>query len=270
MRRGAFETPHGTRASPARWAGSWRDSGQNALSLLIGAALWELAGRVMHFSFLPPLSAVLKALGGLIASGAIFSNLARSLGSLAIGFALAVVCGVTLGLMMGRCLYLEYALEPILHALLATPKLAFVPLVYALFGLSRSTQVVVVFISCVFTIAINAMAGMHSASATHVEMARSFGARESQLFWKVLLPGSLPLTLAGLRLGMGQAVKGMISGEMFIAFFGLGALLRKYGGRFDSERVFAILLVVVAVALACSWGIEKVERRLTAWMGDDS
>jgi NitT/TauT family transport system permease protein len=129
--------------------------------------------------------------------------------------------------------------------------------------------VVVVFISAFFTIATSAMAGMRSASATCVDMARAFGARERQLLWKVLLPGSMPLTMAGLRLGMGQAVKGMISGEMFIAYFGLGAQLRKYGGRFDSERVFAILLVVVAVALVCSWGIERVERRVTAWTGAD-
>ena len=66
---------------------------------------------------------------------------------------------------------------------------------------------------------------------------------------------------------MGQAVKGMITGEMFIAYFGLGALLRNFGGRFDSAGVFAVLLVVVVVALLCTAVIEAIERRVTAWTG---
>ena len=65
---------------------------------------------------------------------------------------------------------------------------------------------------------------------------------------------------------MGRAVKGMINGEMFIALFGLGALLRSYGSRFDAENVFAILLVVIIVALACTFLVQTVERRLTRWL----
>jgi NitT/TauT family transport system permease protein len=98
-------------------------------------------------------------------------------------------------------------------------------------------------------------------------MALVFGANRRQLFWKVLLPGSLPLTLAGVRLGMGRAVAGMITGEMFITLSGLGAQLRTYGNRFDAASVFAILLVVVAVALVCSLAVRRVERRLTRWAG---
>jgi NitT/TauT family transport system permease protein len=64
---------------------------------------------------------------------------------------------------------------------------------------------------------------------------------------------------------MVRGVKGMIKGEMFIALTGLGALLRRYGSRFDAERVFAILLVVIGVALICSFAVQTVERRVTAW-----
>jgi len=244
------------------------DAGDAFLSLLVGGVLWEIGARLLHFSFFPPLSGVLRAVVELTASGQIASNLGRSLVSLAIGYGLAVTSGVTLGMLMGRYRWVECVMEPYVNALLAAPKLIFVPIVYALFGLGRGTQVAIVFLSAFFVIVVNAMAGMRTVDQTCVEMARSFGASERQLFWRVLLPGSMPLTMAGLRLGMGQAVKGMINGEMFIALFGLGALLRKYGGRFDSERVFAILLVVVSVALVCSWVIEAIERRVTAWTGN--
>ena len=241
--------------------------GPALVSLTAGALLWEAAARRLHWPFLPPLTAVLTRLYRLTVSGQILANLGRSLGALAAGYALAVVVGIAVGLWMGRYRLMQSLLEPVVHALLATPKIALVPVVYAFFGLSRSTQVAVVFLNAVFIIAINAMAGLRGVNPAAVEMARSYGASPAQVFWRVLLPGSLPLTLAGLRLGMGQAVKGMITGEMFISLFGLGALLRLYGGRFDSAGVFAVLLVVVAVALLGTALIGLVERRLTAWTG---
>ena len=235
------------------------------LALLVGVAAWELAGRTLRYSFLPPFSAVLRAALDLIASGQILGYLAASLVSLVIGYGLAVLSGVMLGLLMGRYRVVEYVVEPYVNTFLSAPKLVFIPILYSLFGSGRGTQVAVVFLSAFFVIVINTMHGLRNVDGSLVEMACAFGASERQLFWKVLLPGALPLTMAGLRLGVGRAVKGMIRGEMFITLFGLGALLRKYGGRFDSERVFAILLVVIGVALICTSAVRTVERRITAW-----
>jgi ABC-type nitrate/sulfonate/bicarbonate transport system permease component len=235
------------------------------IALLAGLAVWEVAGRALHYSFLPPFSTVLRALLDLIASGQILGYLGASLVSLMIGYALAVSGGVLLGLLMGRYRRVEYVFDPYISAFLATPKIVFVPILYALFGLGRGTQVAIVFLSAFFIIVINTMGGIRNVDASCIEMARAFGASERQLFRKVLLPGALPLTMAGLRLGIGRGVKGMITGEMFIALFGLGALLRKYGGRFDSARVFAILLVVIGVALLCSFAVRLLENRFTAW-----
>ena len=235
-------------------------------ALLAGVAGWEVAGRTLHYSFLPPFSNVLRAAVGLIASGQILGYLAISLVSLAVGYGLAVVGGVLLGLLMGRYRWVEVVVDPYLGAFLAAPKLIFVPVLYALFGIGRGTQFAVVFLNAFFVIVVSTVTAIRQADVSTIEMARAFGTSERQLFSKVLLPGALPLTMVGLRLGMGRAVKGMISGEMFIALSGLGALLRKYGGRFDSERVFAILLVIIVVALACSAAVRAVERRVIVWL----
>jgi NitT/TauT family transport system permease protein len=235
------------------------------ISLLAGAVVWEVGARLMHTSFLPPFSSVVAAIVDLTFGGQILGNLSRSLTSLALGYALAVACGLILGLLMGRYRVIEYALDPLVTGMLAAPKLVFVPVLYAFFGVSRGTQVAVVFLSAVFVIILNTMSGLRTVDASYVEMARSFGAKGTQLFWKVLLPGALPLTLAGLRIGIGRAVRGMINGEMFIAVFGLGALLRKYGGQFNAEKVFAILLIVILVALVCSSVFQVFERKLTHW-----
>jgi NitT/TauT family transport system permease protein len=242
------------------------DARQSALSLLIGAAIWELAGRALHLSFFPPASRVLSAALNLIASGQIGGHLAASLVSLLVGYGLAVVSGVTLGLLLGRYRWVEFVAAPYINALLTAPKLVLVPILYSLFGLGRGVQVAVIFLNAFFVIVVNTAAGIRNVDASCVEMARVFGASEGQLFSKVLLPGALPLMMAGLRLGIGRAVKGMISGEMIITLFGLGALLRKYGTRFDSAGVFAILLVVVGVALLCTLMVQAIEWRVTAWM----
>jgi NitT/TauT family transport system permease protein len=241
------------------------DARHALIALLVGAVAWELAGRTLHYSFLPPISNVLRAALDLIASGQILGYLGASLVSLMVGYVLAVSAGVLLGLLMGRYRWADHIFDPYVGAFLAAPKIVFIPILYALFGVGRGTQVAVVFLSAFFIIVINTRGGIRNVAPSHVEMARAFGASERQLFWKVLLPGALPLTMAGLRLGVGRAVKGMIKGEMFIAVFGLGALLTRYGSRFDSERVFAILLVVIGVALVCSFTVRTIERRITAW-----
>ena len=235
-------------------------------ALAVGMVAWEIVGRVWQISFLPPFSNVLKAAADLTASGQILGNLAASLVGLFTGYALAAVLGVGLGVLMGRYRKVEHLFDLYINAFFAAPHIAFIPVLFALFGVSRSVQVAVVFMSAFFIIVINTMSAIRSVDTTYIEMAQSFGAREHQLFWQVLIPGAVPLTMAGLRLGMGRAVKGMINGEMFIAVFGLGGLLRTYGSRFDAEKVFAILLVVIAVALVCSAFVEAVERRLTTWM----
>jgi ABC-type nitrate/sulfonate/bicarbonate transport system permease component len=236
------------------------------IALLIGVCAWELIGRLWRIPFLPPFSRVLRAAAGLFASGQLLGYLAASVLGLLLGYGLAVAAGVTLGLLMGRYRRVEYALDVYINALLATPNIVLVPVLFAIFGMSRSVQVAIVFLSAFFVIVVNTMSAIRNVDASYIEMARSFGASERQLFVKVLLPGSLPLTMAGLRLGMGRAVKGMINGEMFIVVFGLGGLLRTYGSRFDAEKVFAVLLVVVVVALACSAVVQSIERRVTRWM----
>jgi NitT/TauT family transport system permease protein len=242
-----------------------RASIPGALSLAVGLAAWEVCGRAWDIPFLPPVSTVLLTAARLAVEGEIAADLVNSLRNLALGYGLAVCVGVTAGLVMGRYRKAEYALGPVLAAMLASPKLLFVPVLYAAFGVSRSALVAVIFLSAVFIITANTMSGLRTVDRSIVEMALVFGASRRQLFARVLLPGSLPLTMAGLRLGMGRAVAGMITGEMFITLVGLGAKLRLHGNRFDSATVFAILLVVALVALTCTGLMRAAERRLTHW-----
>lgn len=235
------------------------------LALLAGIVLWEVAGQLLHFSFLPPFSAAINATWRMTLSGEIPRNIFASLTALFIGYVLAVCVGVPLGLAMGRYRKVDYALDPFLTILLAAPSILFVPILFSIFGTSRLTQVTLVFLYVLIIVTINARSGIKSVDTSHVEMARSFGASERQIFARIILPGSLPMVMSGLRLGMGRGVRAMINGEMLIVLVGLGALLRQYGSRFDAASVYGLLLVVITVALICTSLVQWVERRVTRW-----
>ena len=197
----------------------------------------------------------------MIASGEILGNLAVSLRALAAGYAAAAVAGVALGTAMGRFRPVEVALSPYVNALLASPSLIFVPVLFTLFGAGRMTQVGAVFLHAVFVIVVTTHAGVRNARGSLVEMAGAFGATERQGFWKIRLPQARPAVVSGLRLGVPLAVKGMVNGEMFIAFLGLGALVRSYGGRFEPDKVLAIVFVVICVSLAGTSLVDALDRR---------
>ena len=246
------------------WEPIYDNQGQ-ILSLILGVTLWEIFGRLLDFAFLPPFSIVITATWELIVSGEIWGSLAASLLSLAIGYALASSLGVIIGVLMGRYRKIEHLLDIYIYAFLASPGLIYVPILFAIFGTGRTTQIAVVFIYSFFLIVTHTFIGIRNVDARLIAMALSLGASERQLFWQVMLPGSLPLTMTGLRLGMARAVKGMINGEMFIALVGMGALIRTYGSRFDAAKVLALLLIVISIALITTTFVQQLDKHLTRW-----
>jgi NitT/TauT family transport system permease protein len=250
---------------PARRAPLLRALPPEMTAILVGIVIWEALGRALQFHFFPPLSKVVAAGIELVTSGAVGVNLLTSLSGLAVGFGASVLIGVSVGVLMGRFPLAEIALGPYVNALLAAPSLVFVPILFIFFGVSDLTRVAVVFLYTVFIIIVNTATAVRTVDPALVEMGRVFGASQSRLLRRVILPDALPLAMAGIRIGMGRAVKGMINGEMFIAYVGLGAQLKTLGGTFNAAGVLAILLIVIAVAATAGWLVQMLDRRLTWW-----
>jgi NitT/TauT family transport system permease protein len=242
-----------------------RDGWIELAALLGGVVLWEILGWALAMPWLPPFSRVVEALNQFVQSGVILGNVATSLKGLAIGFGVSVIAGLFIGAMMGRYRRVEKALDLYVNALLISPAMIFAPIFFAIFGLSDAVRIAVIIMYSVFVIIMNTATAIRTVDPALLEMASSFGATERQIFLRILLPASLPLVFAGIRLGMGRAVKGMINGEMLIAMVGLGALAQRYGSQFEASKVFAIALVVLIIALASNWVVQIVENRLTRW-----
>jgi NitT/TauT family transport system permease protein len=237
-----------------------------SVSLAIGLVAWEIAGRVFDQPFFPPVSVVLERLGQMFGEGVIVANLGNSFVNLAVGYSSAILFGITVGILMGAYRKVEMALDMYIYALLTAPSLVFAPIFFALFGLGRASIIGVIFFYTAFIVTVNTSAAIRNVPIPLVEMARSYGATERQLVFKVIVPAALPLIMAGLRLGMARAVKGMVTGEMFIAFVGLGAIVEEASERFDATTVLAVLIVIIIVALVATKSVELLDRRVTAWL----
>lgn len=237
----------------------------NLASILTLALAWETLGRSLESILIPPLSQIASAWLRLLKNGSLVENLLISLGTLVVGFLLAVVVGVLIGVLMGRFRQVEYFLDLYVNALMAAPSIAFIPVLLLWFGLGVQSRIAVVFLFAFFVIAINTQTGVKYVDPTLLEMARSFGARERELFFKVELPAALPMIMAGIRLGMGRAVKGMVNGEVLIAITGIGGMIMQYGSAFATDSLYALIFTILAVALVAMRLVQAIDQRLTGW-----
>ncbi len=240
--------------------------GPGVSAIVALAVAWELVGRAVGAAFLPPLSSVLVRLVELVASGVILGNLVTSLTNLVLGFGVSLAIGLGVGMLMGGYRRIEAALDIYVNALLTAPSLVFAPIFFSLFGLSRGSIIALVVMYSTFIMIITTFSAIRNVSPSLIEMGRSFCADDPQLFRKIILPAATPLIMAGVRLGAGRAVKGMINGEMFIAVVGLGKLMIDEGRQFDAESILAVLLVIIAVAFAVAKAVQMVDARLTRWL----
>jgi ABC-type nitrate/sulfonate/bicarbonate transport system permease component len=236
--------------------------------LVVGAATWEVLAREIGSLMLPTASATFAALARLTRSGELWHALWTSNQALALGYLVAALAGVPLGLVLGRARRLGPSADVILDILLFTPMPAVIPLLVMATGLGLETRFLVVFVFAVAIIAVHAAAGVRSVDPELVEMARVFGARRAQVGRQVLFPSALPAVLVGLRLGVVRGISGMVAVELLLVAAGVGRLIQRFEGDFDAPAVYAVALVVVAEAVLLTGAVRRLERRLALRRAD--
>ncbi|MFI5697996.1 ABC transporter permease [Kribbella sp. NPDC051586] len=235
------------------------------VSILVVLGAWELVGRQINPLFMSYPTAVVRAAVQMTKTGELPKALLSSLSTLALGFAIAAVLGVVLGLVIGRYKTVEVATDWLVNALYATPLVAVVPLVILWFGLGFSAKLFVVVLLAIFPVLINTASGVRNVPAALIDVGTGFAASEWQVFTKVILPASLPYTMTGLRLGVGRAIIGMVVAEFFTAITGLGALVVKYGNQFDTASMLVPVLVLMVLGVALTAGLRQAEARIAPW-----
>jgi ABC-type nitrate/sulfonate/bicarbonate transport system permease component len=198
-------------------------------------------------------------------TGEIWRDLGWSGLGYGIGLTLAIAVGIPLGLAAGWYRCFSYAAEPFLAALNATPQVAFLPLIVIWIGTGMGARVFIIFFLAVLPIAINAHAAVRITDPRLVRMAASVGAGDSRMFRSIILPGSLPFLLAGLRLAIGRGMIGVVVGEIYGSAAGVGAMISQAGARFQTDRVFVGVLTIVAAGVILAEIVQRIEHRVDVW-----
>jgi ABC-type nitrate/sulfonate/bicarbonate transport system permease component len=238
-------------------------------SILITLAVWEIFGRQINPLFMSYPSKIVLGAITLIQAGALQEALAESLRTLVLGYAAAAVFGVLVGLGIGRYREVEAALDWLTNALYATPLVALIPLVILWFGLGFTAKVFVVFLFTLFPVLINTSIGVKNVNRALIDVGVAFVANERQIFTKIILPASLPYIMAGLRLGIGRAIIGMVTAEFFTAISGLGGLVVKYGNQFRTDEMLVPVLILMGLGVVLTAALQRAEQWIAPWKKTD-
>lgn len=184
---------------------------------------------------------------------------------LGLGFIFAATSGMLIGILLGGFPFLGRVLDPYVNAVNATPGAAFIPLIIVWFGLYNEAKIALVWLAAVFPILINTTSGIANADKDLIEMAQSFGARKWTLFWRVMVPDAMPSILSGLRIGAAICIVGTVIAELTMAQSGLGGLMIKAGNRFQMDRYFAVVIVLMALGSLITIALRLAERRFGRW-----
>lgn len=233
-----------------------------ALALILGMQLLNaLAGNLV----MPGPLAVLRQWIEMWADGTMLWALWESLAVLLAGFGLAATSGVVVGVLLGGFPFMGRVFAPFVMAMNSTPGAAFIPLIIVWFGLYTEAKIVLVWQAAVFPIMISTTSGIANANRDLTEMAQSFGASRRVLFWQVMVPDALPAILSGLRIGAAISTVGTVIAELTMAQSGLGGLMITAGNRFQMDRYFAVVIVLMILGTLISMGLRLAERRFARW-----
>jgi NitT/TauT family transport system permease protein len=231
----------------------WRETRRAVVTLLVVAALYEAVARSGLFPavLLPSLLTVAHTLVGLIADGTMLVHAAATLARVTVGFALAVVIGLPLGVVMARFRPVEQFVMPLVSALMPIPSLAWVPVFILWFGLGNTVTILIVFYAAMFPMLLNTWTGVRAVNPLWLRAAGAMGANERALFWKVIIPGASPFVITGLRQAFLRAWIAVVGAEMLAASdFGLGWVIFDAKEFLNTDVMMASLLVIGTIGYA--------------------
>ena len=239
-----------------------------ALSVAVLVLAWEAIARAGGVDplFVPAPSAVAHAFTRI--GGPALAGLADTLAKTAIAYVLSVVLGVAGGILIGSVAPVRQALNPFVIALYGMPKILVLPWIVLLLGFGTAPAVVYGTIHGLFPILVLVTGAVRDVDRNLVTVARAFGARRWQLYWKVVLPAIVPTVLAGMRLGIVFCLLGVLIVEMFAGVRGMGHVMSSLANGFQAPELFAATALVSAASIVIVLSLDALNERLSHWRGE--
>ncbi len=238
--------------------------------LLLLLAVWELALALdwVAETILPPPDDIAVAFVDLTFSDIVWDDIGATLWESVAGFALGSALGLALAIPSGLSPIMRQMLGPYAVALQVTPRIAIAPLIIAWAGFGYNSKIWIAAIIAFFPVYVNALTGILTVDEDAREMFRSLGASRLQTFWRLMVPGSLPVLFAGLKTAAGLALVGAVVGEFISAERGLGVLVQQFSSQLAIADAFAVILMLMILGLLLYGTMEWLERTTVFWLHD--
>lgn len=252
----------------SRLAASARDSLEKVFPLVAVAIIWESVARLHWVDplFLPSFTGMVEALwSGLFVTGFLVTDAAHSLVRVIVGLAMGSAAGVLFGTLMGQFRPVRVFLDPLMSFVFPMPKLAIFPLIVVWLGLGESSKVAVIAISAFFPVVVNTYAGIRNVDKFLIWNALSKGANRLQLLVLVLVPATVPYIFAGLRVAASFSFLMAVSVEMLQSNNGLGYRILFAKSIYQSENMYAALMLVAILGFSVDRLVRAIGRRLLTW-----
>lgn len=220
------------RGQNSKYAGPLRRGGLFIVSIALGLIVWQVVASHFGPALVASPAETWQGAVDLSADGTLWQSIWASSRRIFIGWALGVVVGAPLGLLMGRITIVREILDPYIEFFRFIPPIAFVTLAIIWLGIGESSKIVLIFYTSVFVVVINTISGAVSTDETKLRAAASLGASKFQILHTIVLPSTIPHIVTGARLAMGNSFLTIVSAEIVAAQEGLGALIwtsRNYG-----------------------------------------
>jgi ABC-type nitrate/sulfonate/bicarbonate transport system permease component len=244
------------------------------LSVVIVIAIWEIVVRWRGIApiFLPAPSSIAYYLWQMIADGTMEFNLGVTLLRIFVGFLLAAVTGIALGLLMGMSRVVYRVADVWIAALYPLPKISLIPLLIIWLGSGEAYRIVISAVTAFFPIVMSTYSGIRQADRGLIKAAKDLGANTRQIQFKVVIPAAMPSILSGLQLGMGVTIILIVAAEMIggSSQSGMGYLLISAGQVLETEKVFAALVVLALMGAVIMKLQQWIDRKIAPWIARDN
>ncbi|GEN84839.1 nitrate ABC transporter permease [Sporosarcina luteola] len=229
--------------------------------------LWEVASRtgILDIRFFPPPSAIISTFFSMITSGVMVDHVGVSLYRIFAGFLAGVIPGVIIGLLMGLYSPIRHFIQPIVMALMPIPTLALLPIIIILFGIGDLSKVITIAGSVFFPVVINTAAGVLNIDRIYLDVANNYGAGKLQFFFKIALPGALPVMLEGIQMGQAIALLTIVAAEMMGATSGIGYLIWTSYKAFLLKDMYVGLILISFFGYLFSVLLRSFQKKLLPW-----
>ena len=236
------------------------------ISFLVAMLLWFFLSvnekTARSFPFLP---AIIEALGTVISRGILAEDFISSMISVLAGFALGFVTAVPVAFLMAWYLPVRNILEPWIQFIRNIPPLAYVPLVVIAVGVGRKPQIIVIWLATFLIMTVTIYQGVRNVDETLLKAARVLGAKDKDLFIKVVFPATTPFILTAVRLGVSVALTTLIAAESTGASAGMGMRIRSFSNSFEVAPMLLYIILIGIIGITSEKIIKTLERKLTGW-----